>query len=74
MSLGCCGARAYLDALSDDIALWALPGEKLEAYCTEISGLAKSNDILTVFHQRRREDVVAGRRPSVEESLARLSE
>ena len=74
MSLGCCGARAYLDALSDDIALWALPGEKLEAYCTEISGLAKSNDILTVFHQRRREDVAAGRRPSVEESLARLSE
>lgn len=73
MSLGCCGARAYLDALSDDIALWALPGEKLEAYCQEISGLAKSNGILTVFHQRRRDDVAAGGRPSVQESLARLA-
>src|SRR5437762_3445926 len=33
MSLGCCGARAYLDALSDDIAMWAFPGNKLEEYC-----------------------------------------
>lgn len=73
MSLGCCGARAYLDALSDDVALWALPGDKLESYCNEISGLAKSNGILTVFHERRREDVVAGKRPSVQESLERLS-
>lgn len=73
MSLGCCGARAYLDALSDDIALWALPGEKLEAYCKEIDGLTKSNGILTVFHERRREDVAAGKRPSVQESLERLA-
>ena len=74
MSLGCCGARAYLDALSDDVALWALPGGKLEAYCSEISGLAKSNGILTVFHERRRDDVAAGKRPSVQESLERLAE
>ncbi len=73
MSLGCCGARAYLDALSDDIALWAIPGENLESYCREISGLAKSNGILTVFHERRREDVAAGKRPSVQESLERLA-
>lgn len=73
MSLGCCGARAYLDALSDDVALWALPGEKLDSYCNEISGLAKSNGILTVFHERRREDVAAGGRPSVQESLERLA-
>ena len=73
MSLGCCGARAYLDALSDETALWAIPGEKLDEYCQEISGLAKSNEILTVFHQRRREDVAAGGRPSVQESLERLS-
>ena len=73
MSLGCCGARAYLDTLSDEIALWAFPGEKLEKYCQEISGLAKSNGILTVFHQRRREDVAAGGRPSVQESLERLA-
>ena len=73
MSLGCCGARAYLDALSDDIALWALPGDRLESYCKEISGLAKSNGILTVFHERRREDIAAGKRPSVQESLERLA-
>ena len=73
MSLGCCGARAYLDALSDDIALWALPGDKLEQYCKEINGLAKSNGILTVFHEKRREDVAAGKRPSVQESLERLA-
>ncbi|MDE0631603.1 MAG: DUF169 domain-containing protein [Caldilineaceae bacterium] len=73
MSLGCCGARAYLDALSDDVALWALPGEKLEAYCKEIDGLARSNGILTVFHERRREDVAAGKRPSVQQSLERLA-
>ena len=72
MSLGCCGARAYLDAMTDDIALWALPGKKLDAYCREIGGLAKSNGILTVFHQRRRADVAAGARPTVQESLARL--
>lgn len=74
MSLGCCGARAYLDALSDDVALWAFPADKLDAYCQEIEGLAKSNEVLTVFHERRREDVAAGRRPTVQESLGRLSD
>ena len=73
MSLGCCGARAYLDSLSDDVALWALPAGKLDAYCKEIAGLAKSNEILTMFHERRREDVAAGMRPTVQESLERLS-
>lgn len=73
MSLGCCGARAYLDALSDDVALWALPADKLDAYCGEIGILANANTILTAFHERRRADVEAGQRPSVQESLARLS-
>ena len=26
LSLGCCGARAYLDVLSGDVALYAIPG------------------------------------------------
>src|SRR6185369_3612634 len=26
LSLGCCGARAYLDVLSNEIALYAIPG------------------------------------------------
>ena len=30
LSLGCCGARAYLDVLTDEVALWAIPGAKLD--------------------------------------------
>ena len=73
MSLGCCGARAYLDALNDSVAMWALPGAKLERYCAEINALARANQILTTFHQRRREDVEAGKQPTVRESIERLS-
>ena len=72
LSLGCCGARAYLDALSDDVALWALPGSGLEAYCEQIAVLAGANRILATFHERRRQDVESGERPTVRESLARL--
>jgi Uncharacterised ArCR, COG2043 len=71
MSLGCCGARAYIDALTDDMAMWALPGDKLEHYCTEIAVLARANKALTTFHSRRRQDVEAGKRPTVRESLER---
>lgn len=71
-SLGCCGARAYLPALSDDITLWGLPGEKLSDYVAEVETLAKANDVLTTFHERRRNDIAAGGRPSVRESLDRL--
>jgi uncharacterized protein (DUF169 family) len=73
MSLGCCGARVYLDSLTDDVAMWALPGGKLEQYDTEIAALARANKTLTTFHLRRREDVEAGKQPTVGESLVRLS-
>jgi len=73
MSLGCCGARAYLDALSDDIAMWAFPGNKLEEYCAAIETLARANQTLTLFHTRRREDVEGGKQPTVQQSLERLS-
>ena len=73
MSLGCCGARAYLDALSDDVALWALPGSRLEDYCEQIAAFAMANRTLATFHERRRLDVAAGGRPTVRESLARLA-
>jgi uncharacterized protein (DUF169 family) len=72
-SLGCCGARAYLDALSDSVALWAFPGSKLHQYCAEIVTLARANKTLTAFHARRREDIEAGTRPTVRQSLDRLS-
>lgn len=71
-SLGCCGARAYLDVLSDDIALWGLFGEKLESYVDEIETLAKANSVLSQFHQIRRVAVESGESPTVEQSLAKL--
>jgi uncharacterized protein (DUF169 family) len=73
MSLGCCGARAYLDALSDSVSMWAFPGNKLEQYVEQIVVLARANKTLTAFHMCRREDVESGRRPTVQQSLERLS-
>ena len=73
MSLGCCGARAYLGALSDDVALWALPGSRLDEYCEQIAVLAGANRTLASFHERRKTDIESGERPTVRESLARLS-
>lgn len=73
MSLGCCGARAYLDSLSEGVALWTLPGNKLDAYCEQIDVLARANQTLSAFHAQRREDVQSGERPAVSESLQRLS-
>ncbi|MFQ5780178.1 MAG: DUF169 domain-containing protein [Nitrospiria bacterium] len=71
VSLGCCGARTYLDALFGEVALWALPGEKIEQYCEQITVLAKANRSLTLFHHRRKEDVATGEKPTVQESLER---
>ena len=65
MSLGCCGARAYLDALTDDVALWALPAHCLDQYCEQIAAFADANRTLTAFHERRRQDVESGQRPTV---------
>jgi hypothetical protein len=73
MSLGCCGARAYLDLLSDSVAMWALPGSKLHDYCEQSATLARANRTLALFHERRREDVASGRRPRVRQSQERLS-
>ena len=73
MSLGCCGARAYLDEFSDDLALWALPGARLDEYCEQLAVFAGANRTLATFHARRRQDVESGERPTVRESLARLA-
>jgi uncharacterized protein (DUF169 family) len=72
VSLGCCGARAYIDGMTDAIALWGLVGAKLEAYTGEIETLAKANAVLTQFHAQRRQDIEAGATPTVEQSLAKL--
>ena len=72
LSLGCCGARAYLDVLREDIALWALPGHRLEEYASRIEELARANSVLARFHASRRRDVEAGLTPTVAESLGRM--
>ena len=72
LSLGCCGARAYLDVLSDDVALYAIPGVTLDAFAERIAALAKANGILTKFHQIRRKDIEAGKTPTIQDSLVAL--
>jgi uncharacterized protein (DUF169 family) len=72
LSLGCCGARAYLDVLTDDLAIFAIPGARLEAYVQRIESLARANAILSTFHSRRRHDVEQGNAPTIQESLAAM--
>lgn len=74
LSLGCCGARAYVDPLGPAVALWALPGPKLAAYVDQIAVFCRANTTLTRFHQLRRQDVEQGRQPSVKASLRRLQQ
>ena len=73
LSLGCCGARAYLDVLTDEVAIFALPGKNLEAYVQRIEVLAKANTVLAKFHSIRRHDIEAGGAPSIQDSLAALA-
>jgi uncharacterized protein (DUF169 family) len=73
LSLGCCGARAYLDALTDDVAVFAIPGNKLEAYTRRIEVLAKANGLLAKFHSLRRHAIAAGETPTIKDSLAALA-
>lgn len=72
LSLGCCGARAYLSTMTDDIALWAFPGSRIGEYAERIAVLGKANDVLREFHRLRMEDVRGGLRPTYAESMARM--
>jgi uncharacterized protein (DUF169 family) len=69
LSLGCCGARAYLDTLTPELALYAVPGTKLEAFAERVAVLSKANAVLTAFHNLRRKQIESGVHPSVRESL-----
>jgi uncharacterized protein (DUF169 family) len=73
LSLGCCGARAYVDAFTADLILCALPGSKLAAYVERIAALAAANAILSQFHHRRNQDIADGATPTVKESLAAMN-
>ena len=72
LSLGCCGARAYLDVLTDDVSLYAVPGTRLAAFTERVAALARANEVLTSFHRLRRLHVEAGGNPTIAESLAAL--
>ena len=74
LSLGCCGARAYLNELKDDIALWALPGAKIQDYVAAVETFGNANQALTQFHSLRKEGVAQGLRSTTEESLARMQQ
>jgi uncharacterized protein (DUF169 family) len=69
LSLGCCGARAYLDILTADVALYAIPGVMLEAFTERVVALSRANEVLTSFHKARRRDIEAGNSPTVRDSL-----
>ena len=58
--------------MSNDIVLWGLKGDSLEAYAGEIETLSKANGILTQFHASRKAAIESGETPSVEETLASL--
>jgi uncharacterized protein (DUF169 family) len=69
LSLGCCGARAYLDNFTETVAIFAIPGARLEAYVDRIEVLTKANSVLSQFHQLRRQAIDMGGRPTIQESL-----
>lgn len=73
LSLGCCGARAYLDSLTPEKAIFAIPGSKLATYLERIRALMHANQVLTRFHCLRAQEIAAGNRPSMEESLVAFS-
>jgi uncharacterized protein (DUF169 family) len=72
LSLGCCGARTYLDILANDTAIFAMPGTKLEAYAERIQALAQANAVLSKFHHVRQQAIASGDNPSIQDSLQAL--
>lgn len=74
MSLGCCGARAYINLLNDSISLFAFPGTRIGVYAERITALASANAVLSKFHQIRRQEIHGGLSPTVQESLLSLAQ
>jgi uncharacterized protein (DUF169 family) len=73
LSLGCCGARAYLSLLTDSISLFAFPGANISAYTERIVALASANAVLSKFHQIRRQEIYAGNSPTIQDSLRSMA-
>ena len=62
-----------VDGLTDDVAVFAIPGFKLEAYTSRIEVLSKANATLSKFHLLRRREIAAGATPTIKDSLAALA-
>jgi uncharacterized protein (DUF169 family) len=73
LSLGCCGARAYLSLLTDSISLFAFPGANIEVYAERVVALATANAVLSKFHQIRSREILAGKCPTVQDSLQAMA-
>ena len=56
------------------VAVFAIPGAKLEAYAQRIEALAKANGVLSTFHHLRRQAIANGEAPTVEDSLAAMAQ
>ncbi len=73
LSLGCCGARAYVATFAPSLVLSALPGANLAAYVERIGVLAAANATLTKFHHQRARQVAEGAAPTVQQTLTAIS-
>ena len=74
MSLGCCGARAYLDALYRRHRHVGLSRQISSIDIVRRSPRSRAPiKPSRLFHMRRREDIEAGKQPTVRQSLERLS-
>jgi len=68
-SLGCCGAKAYVNTFGTEVMLFGMPGKNIEAYANAIETFSKANKTLSTFHQIRKKTFEAGETPSVQDSL-----
>jgi uncharacterized protein (DUF169 family) len=73
LSLGCCGARVYVDTLNENTAIFGIPGAKLDTYASCIESLSRANSVLSQFHEIRRRSIAAGHTPTIKDSLAVLA-
>lgn len=62
LNLDCRGVCAYLDVLTDEVALWAIPGSKVDLFVKRVAPLAESERRSDNLHQMRRKDVEDGKR------------
>jgi hypothetical protein len=62
-----------LDVLTDDVAVFAIPGAHAAAMAERVSMLAKANSVLAKFHTLRRTAVESGQKPTIKDSLAAMA-